>query len=775
MALVEPPAAAHRQPRAGPSRRGPARRCGWPGPAPRCAPRRARRRPRPWPRPPAAASARPCSVRSASYQPVKRFSLVPRALAVAEQDEVWVIGPRLRSRQAGRRPERDAPSPELIIIALNFYPGMQRNLSICTSHLEYPTTTQQPSGDSPCPRPSVSTSAPPTRSSAVLEGGDPVVIPNAEGSRTTPSVVAFAKNGEVLVGEVAKRQAITNPDRTIRSVKRHMGTNWNDRHRRQGLHRAGDLGPHADEAQARRRGLPGRHRHPGRHHRARVLRRRPAHRHQGSRPDRRPRGAAHHQRAHRGRAGLRPRQGGRRPDDPRVRPRRRHLRRVGPRDRRRRVRGQVHPRRHQPRRRRLGPAGHRLAGRLVQGRPRRRPGARTTWPCSASRRRPRRPRSSCPPSSRPRSTCPSSPPPTRARCTSTTSSPAPSSRSSPPICSSGCKAPFEQAIKDAGLAKGDIDHVILVGGSTRMPAVADLVQRVHRQGAQQVRQPRRGRGHRRRGPGRRAQGRGQGRPAARRHPAVARHRDQGRRHDPAHRAQHHHPDPPHRGVHHRRRQPAVGRDPRAAGRARDGARTTRRWASSSSSTCRPRPAACPRSRSPSTSTPTASCTCRPRTGPRRKEQSMTITGQSSLDKDAIDQMVKDAEAHAEDDRRRKEEAEVRNNADTPRLPDREAAQGAGRQDLRRRAQGGRGSTWPTSSSALAGSDVEAIKTSTELLMNASQDFTQKLYEQAAAEADAAGGAAPAGRRRPARRPTTTRSSTPRSSTTTRPAEHGPIR
>jgi molecular chaperone DnaK len=61
---------------------------------------------------------------------------------------------------------------------------------------------------------------------SVLEAGDPVVIPNAEGSRTTPSVVAFSKGGEVLVGEVAKRQAITNPDRTIRSVKRHMGTNW---------------------------------------------------------------------------------------------------------------------------------------------------------------------------------------------------------------------------------------------------------------------------------------------------------------------------------------------------------------------------------------------------------------------------------------------------------------------------------------------------------------------------------------------------------------------
>jgi len=61
---------------------------------------------------------------------------------------------------------------------------------------------------------------------AVLEGGEPTVIANAEGSRTTPSVVAFAKDGEVLVGEVAKRQAITNPDRTIRSVKRDMGTNW---------------------------------------------------------------------------------------------------------------------------------------------------------------------------------------------------------------------------------------------------------------------------------------------------------------------------------------------------------------------------------------------------------------------------------------------------------------------------------------------------------------------------------------------------------------------
>ncbi|MEA3501249.1 MAG: Hsp70 family protein, partial [Actinomycetota bacterium] len=62
---------------------------------------------------------------------------------------------------------------------------------------------------------------------STLEGGEPKIISNAEGHRTTPSVVAFAKNGEVLVGDQAKRQAITNPDRTVRSVKRHMGSDWN--------------------------------------------------------------------------------------------------------------------------------------------------------------------------------------------------------------------------------------------------------------------------------------------------------------------------------------------------------------------------------------------------------------------------------------------------------------------------------------------------------------------------------------------------------------------
>ncbi len=91
---------------------------------------------------------------------------------------------------------------------------------------------------------------------AVLEGGEPTIIANAEGGRTTPSVVAFTKSGEVLVGEIAKRQAVTNIERTVRSVKRQIGTDWTPQDRRQVLHRAGDQRAHPAEAQARRRGLP---------------------------------------------------------------------------------------------------------------------------------------------------------------------------------------------------------------------------------------------------------------------------------------------------------------------------------------------------------------------------------------------------------------------------------------------------------------------------------------------------------------------------------------
>ena len=132
-------------------------------------------------------------------------------------------------------------------------------------------------------------------------------------------------------------------------------------------------------------------------------------------------------------------------------------------------------------------------------------------------------------------------------------------------------APVKQAIDDAK-EKGvsEIEHVVLVGGMTRMPAVQEKVKELTRQGAPPWRQPRRGRRSGRSHPGRRAGRRRQGRAAARRHPADPRHRDQGRRDDQADRAQHHDPHAQGRGVLHRRGQPAVCGDPRAAGRARDG-------------------------------------------------------------------------------------------------------------------------------------------------------------------------------------------------------------
>ena len=177
---------------------------------------------------------------------------------------------------------------------------------------------------------------------AVLEGGDPVVIANSEGSRTTPSVVAFARNGEVLVGQPAKNQAVTNVDRTIRSVKREMGTDWSveidgKKYTAQEisarvlmkLKRDAEsyLGEDITDAVITV---------------ARVLQRRPAAGHQGGRPDRGAQRAAHRQRADRGGAGLRAGQGREGTDHPGVRPGWRHLRRLAAGDRRGRRRGPRH-------------------------------------------------------------------------------------------------------------------------------------------------------------------------------------------------------------------------------------------------------------------------------------------------------------------------------------------------------------------------------------------------------------------------------------------------
>ena len=155
---------------------------------------------------------------------------------------------------------------------------------------------------------------------AVVEGGDPTVIPNQEGSRLTPSVAAFTKEGETLVGQVAKRQAITNPDNTVFSIKRFMGRRYDEvlqeiklvpykvvkassgdarRGAGQGLHRSGDLRAHPAQAEGGRGSLSWREGHQAVITVPAYFNDSAATGHSGGRHHRRPRGAAHRQRAHR--------------------------------------------------------------------------------------------------------------------------------------------------------------------------------------------------------------------------------------------------------------------------------------------------------------------------------------------------------------------------------------------------------------------------------------------------------------------------------------------
>ena len=230
---------------------------------------------------------------------------------------------------------------------------------------------------------------------AVLEGGEPTVIPNAEGGRTTPSVVAFTKDGQRLVGAPARRQQVTNPENTIFSIKRFMGRKWDEVSEEMTIVpyevEKGENGDARVVVEGKQYAPPeisamilqklradaeaflGEPVTDAVDHRARVLQQRAARGDEGRRQDRRPQRPADRQRADRGRARLRARQGGHRPDDPRLRPRRRDVRRLGARARRRRLRGEVDERRQPPRRRQLRQGDRRLDGRRVQEGPGHRP------------------------------------------------------------------------------------------------------------------------------------------------------------------------------------------------------------------------------------------------------------------------------------------------------------------------------------------------------------------------------------------------------------------
>ena len=387
----------------------------------------------------------------------------------------------------------------------------------------------------------------------------------------------------------------------------------------------------------------------------------------------------------------------------------------------------------------------------VQGRPRRRPRRNDKHgraaPQGGGREGQDRAVRRC---SRPRSTCRSSPPRadgplhldeqlTRAKFQELTAD-----------LLERCRGPFEQAIKDAGLDQGrdrprDPRRRLHPHARRRRSWCSELTGKEPHKGVNPDEVVAVGAAD----PGRRAQGRGQGRPAARRHAAVARHRDQGRRHDQAHRAQHHHPD---------HAAPRCSPPPRTSSRRSRSTccRASARWRTYNKTLGKfqlvdlpPAPRGVPQIEVTFDIDANGIVHVSAKDRATGKEQSMTITGQSSLDKDDIDQMVHDAEAHAEEDRQRREEAEVRNNADTLVYQTEKLLQGAGRQGRGRREGDGRGARSPTLKDALAGTDVEAIKPATEALMTASQELrAEALRGGVAADARAAGTAAPAG---PARR------------------------
>ena len=244
------------------------------------------------------------------------------------------------------------------------------------------------------------------------------------------------------------------------------------------------------------------------------------------------------------------------------------------------------------------------------------------------------------------------------------------------------RARSQAALKDAGLKPADIDEVILVGGMTRMPAVSRGGQGdVRRQGAAQGRQPGRGRGDRRRDPGRRAGRRRQGRPAARRHAAVARHRDARRRHDQAHRAQHDHPDVEVAGL-------------------LDGVATTRPqveihvlqgerdFAADNKTLGRfildgipPAPRGVPQIEVTFDIDANGILDVKAKDRATGKEQQVRITASSMLDKDAVDQMVRDAQEHAEEDKQAARGGRDPQPGRGPHVPGRADAQGPRRQGL----------------------------------------------------------------------------------------------
>ncbi len=468
---------------------------------------------------------------------------------------------------------------------------------------------------------------------AIMDGGKPKVIENSEGDRTTPSIVAFTKDGEVLVGQTAKRQAVTNPTNTLFAVKRLIGRRYEDDVVQKDVGMVpykvvkADNGDAWVEVGGKKMAPP--------EISARVLTKMkqtaedylgekvteavitvPAYFNDSQRQATKDAGKIaglevkriiNEPTAAALAYGLDKKRGDQ--QDRRVRPRRRHLRHLDHRDRRGRrrapVRGARDQRRHVPRRRGLRQADHRLPRQGVpEGERHRHPSRSARDAAPEGSVREGEDRAVVAPADRGQSAV------HHGRCERPEASEHQSDAREARVAGRGLDREDDRAVQDRAQRRG------LEGGGGRRrdprrrpDAHAEGAggrAAAVRQGAAQGREPGRGGRGRRGDPGRRARGRGEGRPAARRDAVVARHRDARRRDDEADRQEHHDSDQGESDVLDGRGQPDGRDDPRAAGRARASQRQQVARPLRPVRSSRRRRAECRRSRSRSTSTRTAS-------------------------------------------------------------------------------------------------------------------------------------------------------------------------
>ena len=292
--------------------------------------------------------------------------------------------------------------------------------------------------------------------------------------------------------------------------------------------------------------------------------------------------------------------------------------------------------------------------------------------------------------------------------------------------------PVQQAMSDAGLTGNDIAKVLMVGGSSRIPAVQDAVKSLTGKEGFKGINPDECVATGRCPPGRRADRRREGPAAAGRHPPVPGHGDHGRRDDQAHRAQHHHPRQEEPDLHHRRRQPDLRSRSTSCRASVRWPRTTRPWAASSLDGIAPARRGVPQIEVTFDIDANGIVNVSAKDLGTGKEQHITITSSTNMSQEDIDKAVKEAEQFAAEDAKRKEEIDTRNQADQMVYQSEKAIE-----EMKDKLDASEVSELEAEvnkvKEALKGTDTEAIKNATESLTQAFYKVSEKMYQQTGAQ------------------------------------------